>query len=277
MCGFRAGLSAFAAAVLLVVGAERPSKYHHTIEEGRVQVIESHQPVPLAVRPGGSVLEFGPLLFDGNVVQEHGKSHPDHWVVLFCPSWWEPCQAFVEIYQDQAEHWQLRLNNGLLNARTRFAVVDCAIHKVLCNEQAVEDYPTIVHYGRGVRVGQFTMNGKTDPDRFVAWLEAQLGHVPAAASQEAPAASSGTAATVAAVWRPFLAPGLSRDVAIIAVVLAANCWAFLSGTEPAAKEPRGAPPANAAVVAAEAQPGARRPVSRCLPADWTRQGESLVL
>eukprot|EP00411_Alexandrium_monilatum_P038195 CAMPEP_0175393404 /NCGR_PEP_ID=MMETSP0095-20121207/32912_1 /TAXON_ID=311494 /ORGANISM="Alexandrium monilatum, Strain CCMP3105" /LENGTH=266 /DNA_ID=CAMNT_0016691995 /DNA_START=60 /DNA_END=857 /DNA_ORIENTATION=+ len=203
MCGFRAGLSAFAAAVLLVVGAERPSKYHHTIEEGRVQVIESHQPVPLAVRPGGSVLEFGPLLFDGNVVQEHGKSHPDHWVVLFCPSWWEPCQAFVEIYQDQAEHWQLRLNNGLLNARTRFAVVDCAIHKVLCNEQAVEDYPTIVHYGRGVRVGQFTMNGKTDPDRFVAWLEAQLGHVPAAASQEAPAASSGCGARGQLLGLPF--------------------------------------------------------------------------
>jgi len=264
-----AGLRPLVVAALFAAGAAR-TPVHYTIEDGKVQAMESQQPVPALVRAGGPVFELNPPLFGGNVLREQGRGQSEHWVVTFCPSWWEGCQALLEQYQGEAAQWQARLNDDLLSVRTRFGFVDCAGHKTLCNEQVVEEYPTVVHYHRGARVGQWNMNGKSDAGRLTAWLQAELGHVPSAASPEVAELAE---AAEGPGWRALAAPGVSRDLLLIAAVLAANCWAFLSSGESPKKEPPAAPAA-----ADESPKEAPRGAARFLPRDWAAaRGASLEL
>uniref|UniRef100_A0A7S0B5H5 Thioredoxin domain-containing protein n=1 Tax=Pyrodinium bahamense TaxID=73915 RepID=A0A7S0B5H5_9DINO len=273
---------------------------HLTIEDGKVQALDTHQPEPSA-RPHGStaVFELSPTIFHGNVLREPVGGQAEHWFVHFCANWWEPCQVLMEPYMEQAAHWQRQLNSDLMNVRARFAHVDCATHKVLCNEEPVEDYPTIMHYHRGRRVGRWIPSGKDDTDSLSVWLKAELGHVQAGTQ----AREASAAGVKAAGWAALLQQGLARDFLFIALVIIVNCWAFLSNMPPQPKEPQAATEASEAVavlapqsslapqVAEEGAQACRRPerevgeegpgahggVARFLPQEWSQRGASAVL
>jgi len=133
------------------------------------------------------VLPLNRLTFGGNVLQAGAaEERTPNWLVAFCPSWWEPCQSLAEPYAQLGGSWERRLNTGLLSLEVRFASVDCATDKVLCNEQGVESYPTVHHYHRGKLVASWSGGGRDNVKSLTRWLERQLqpvvGAQPAAAS-----------------------------------------------------------------------------------------------
>mmetsp|Transcript_81518 Transcript_81518/g.189338 ORF Transcript_81518/g.189338 Transcript_81518/m.189338 type:complete len:269 (+) Transcript_81518:97-903(+) len=226
-----------------------------TIENGKVQAIapQEAKPAPPTSRIGSPVLELSPVIFGGNVLREEaGTGHPEQWLVHFCPSWWEQCQAMLKAYAKEADHWQRSLGGGLMGPKVRFAMVDCASHKVLCNEQLVEEYPTIVHYQRGVQSSRWTASGKNDGRRLRAWLTAQLEPAHAQPQQRS--------------LRDMLREGLARDLLLVALGLVGNCYVFAStmscGPEPAGKVVAGNGDAKGA------RPGRSAGIARFLPEDW---------
>mmetsp|Transcript_62480 Transcript_62480/g.201527 ORF Transcript_62480/g.201527 Transcript_62480/m.201527 type:complete len:311 (-) Transcript_62480:102-1034(-) len=276
----------------------------YTIEEGMVRTMEheaqgpelgSQDPEGFVHVHGGThsaVVQLNPYVFGAALRNEGDRSQ--HWIVYFCPAWWEPCQVLMEPYRQRGGRWQGRLNDGLLAPRVRFASVDCAAHKVLCNEQAVEEYPTVVHYYRGARAGRWTPSGKKDAERLAAWVDAELRHVPAASSGQLPAVVAQAPHNLEAT--SFLPDGLPWELFCIAVALAFNCWAFLSGPPHQQKGPAGptmkadVPPSRELAATAEtpASPGNAKPaaivkrleaggVARFLPDDWLLRARCLEL
>lgn len=92
-----------------------------------------------------SVLMLNRYIFDKSVLQTT-QWEIENWIVLFCVSWYEGCQSLEEPYKHLASTWHGLLNTQLLTSKVRFAAVDCAVDKVLCNSQDVKDYPTVIHY-----------------------------------------------------------------------------------------------------------------------------------
>lgn len=141
-------------------------------------------PQPSVDAESGVANLYDPLLrlnrytFHKTLLEQHADEVP-HWIVLFCPNWYEPCQALQPIYRQLAEKWQEELNGDLLSNQVRFASVDCALEKELCNTQNVGmDYPFVGHYHHRQQVG--TWRGKsyeTDEQRIKKWLVKQLGAV----------------------------------------------------------------------------------------------------
>eukprot|EP00435_Cladocopium_sp_Y103_P060543 s428_g22.t1 len=76
------------------------------------------------------------LLFSGNARTAMGGG-AEQWMVAFCASWWEPCEELHVIFEQLAAKWQGKLNTQDRDfiAKVRFATVDCATDKVLCNEE----------------------------------------------------------------------------------------------------------------------------------------------
>lgn len=119
------------------------------------------------------VAELGSLLFAGNVLRPLGGG-AEQWIVAFCPSWWEPCQQLDIAFSEVAASWQARFNTDDFQANIRFARVDCASDKVLCNEQGVVTYPTIAHYREGRQIRQTDLNPKKMKNKLAAWLHRSL-------------------------------------------------------------------------------------------------------
>lgn len=118
------------------------------------------------------------VTFAGNVLanKENQESEgPDAWVVLFCAEWFEPCVQFQEDFKTLAlEHGDTSVDN-LFSRTTRFAEVDCAIDKELCNTQDVDMYPTVVYYRNGGRVAEWIPGNLRNMDKeatkFAKWLK----------------------------------------------------------------------------------------------------------
>jgi len=122
------------------------------------------------------VAQLNSLLFDGNVLHAPGGG-AENWVVAFCPSWWEGCQPLQEHFSRAAATWQSKLNSNDFAAKVRFAMVDCATDKVLCNREGVETYPTVAHYGQGQHLGQTSLSARTIrtmKTKLETWLQKQL-------------------------------------------------------------------------------------------------------
>lgn len=132
--------------------------------------------------PYATVALLNDVLFAPNVMQQKDEDAAEHWMVYFCPTWWEPCRKLLQPFALQSAEWQGRLNDGLMHNQVRFARVDCASHKPLCNLQGVANYPTAQHYYRGKLVASWAANGRNDGKRLVKWLSGQLEAVPAAST-----------------------------------------------------------------------------------------------
>lgn len=102
----------------------------------------------------------------------------DHWVVEYCVHWWEPCQMIAPHYDAVGRKMEEELNaERAVTRRVRFARVNCAMDKVLCNEMGIKDYMVVKHYYEHKEVGSYKLNPRTiekKKDKFVQWLRTQL-------------------------------------------------------------------------------------------------------
>lgn len=224
-------------------------------------------------RPDGP-LRLNRQTFGGNVA-ESGVT--PHWVVLFCVDWLGACEELRSTFRTVALQQERRLNGALMAPEVRFAEVDCASDKVLCNEQLVETYPTVVHYREGERRADWSGGGaarEVEARRMVRWVEKALGpnRDLATTKKEAEAAPEprGSASS------PFL------SLTFAACALGAFAAASLGELRRlwAALRPAEAPKPAAAAVAAAAAAAPEVPQSRlarCLPAEWAAQRGSLEL
>mmetsp|Transcript_6349 Transcript_6349/g.17767 ORF Transcript_6349/g.17767 Transcript_6349/m.17767 type:complete len:259 (-) Transcript_6349:295-1071(-) len=123
------------------------------------------------------VLPLNRYTFDGNVID---SGLANHWIVSFCVDWHSPCRTIQSAYDVLSSISDSRINNDtLLSSKVRFATVDCATDKWLCNEQLVEDYPTISHYNGGELVAQWTDGGgrpAKEVVRLAQWMAEELQH-----------------------------------------------------------------------------------------------------
>lgn len=165
-----------------------------------------------------SALKLNSHIFYGNVLLDDQRV--DNWIVLWCVDWHEPCQSLQPAFEQHALEFQDLLNSGsLMNQPVRFARVDCAIDKPLCNEMGVEQYPTVKHYSRGKLVGswasrmQASPTSRTSADRLTSFLTEQL-----LASSPAPQA------VAASEWpgASLVGGGDAADLLLLALLLAAN-------------------------------------------------------
>ncbi|CAK9045897.1 Putative rhamnose biosynthetic enzyme 1 [Durusdinium trenchii] len=144
------------------------------------EVLEIHSWTPavtteVATRPGVTVLNR--LLFAGNARTALGGGS-EQWMVSFCTSWWEPCEELEVIFAMLASGWEKQLNTQDFTSKVRFAMVDCAADKVLCNKENVDVYPTIGHYKGGQQIHQLQLHPKRMKDKLSSWLEESLTEAP---------------------------------------------------------------------------------------------------
>lgn len=122
--------------------------------------------------------------FNDNVLKSNEDQHVVHWIVSFCVPWWEICQDHMLGFERMALEWQPKLNTQLLTHEVRFAVVNCATDKVLCNTQGVETYPWLGHYVGGRQVSKFwkyTNDRGKDKEAYLQWIEKQVKNMGGAA------------------------------------------------------------------------------------------------
>jgi len=160
--------------------------------------------------------------FAGNVLPaENFQDRVHHWLVSFCIGSHQGCQQFSSPFEKLGSEWEAKLNTALLNQQVRFATVDCATNKELCNEQHVTSYPTVYHYQNGKRAASWIGGRLNDPGGFMEWLEPELREV--RATPDLPVQALGC----------YLLPGdRAVDLLLVLGVLFLNCLVISSGLQP---------------------------------------------
>jgi len=127
--------------------------------------------------------------FDSIVKTENSA---DEFVVFFCVSWLEECQDLRDEFRRRGTVLESQFNAQQIFApKVRFAEVDCADDKVLCNRESVEAYPTIRRYVHG---GSMTTawEGRLGQKRpkiikaMLEWMDVNVGKSVAPAVTEEP-------------------------------------------------------------------------------------------
>lgn len=114
----------------------------------------TQQEEPSAAQIDKSVLKLNRHIFKGNVLQSN--AYVKRWAILFCLPWYPPCQAFQELYNEVAKEEQDARNTDIWMSEIRFAQVDCAVDKVLCNEMDVDMMPLVALYEKQDETARFT-------------------------------------------------------------------------------------------------------------------------
>lgn len=261
----------FAALVLQITGADIIGV--HLEEESQDGPPTSKKTEEDVVGLYDPVLKLNRFSFQKTLFEEHGNEVA-HWIVLFCPAWYEPCQALQPIYRRLSEQWQGQLNNALLSTEVRFASVDCATEKALCNTQDVGmHYPFVAHYRDHKKVAQWRGKSfETDEQRIRDWLRKELGHISMATKIDSESEAKSTESQ-------FPIP---LDFLLIFAAIAGNAWFISRGlggeASPDARSPskavRPESRASHAAQAAETRDGC---VQRSLPKEWAQERPSLEL
>jgi thiol-disulfide isomerase/thioredoxin len=232
-----------------------------------------------------SVHKLNRITFAKTILEEHEDEVP-HWIVLFCPPWYEPCQAIAPVFRQLSEKWQAQLNGALLSTEVRFATVDCASDKALCNTQRVDTYPMVSHYEKRQQVKIW--RGKSydsDKQRLMQFLQKELG--PLAAALGEPLDTTEPEVT------PEGSQNFRVDFLLIFAAIAGNAW-FISRsgcleasaaskqTKAARSMPSAGGPASPSVKqATQDLDSAASPQSSCvarsLPKEWAQERPSLEL
>jgi thioredoxin-like negative regulator of GroEL len=247
--------------------------------------------------PYRSVLALNRFNFNANILREGGGDAANHWIVLFCYSWWEPCKRMEAPYAQMGAEWQRKLNTALFTQEVRFAHVDCATDRVLCNERGVEGFPHVQHYTGGALAKKWSGGQPNDELRLEKWLKKRFADL-ASAEEEAPSSSQGAQGGGDNMsWAEWLAalpnalPGnrVATDLLLVLAVLALNLRAVCSNPSLYMQQPQAA---SAAAASEKGEPGAvergPRPVSQpptaapvarrrssLLPPEWA-QGRAVV-
>lgn len=99
------------------------------------------------------VVPLTSVTFPGNVIK---SKYVKNWIVLYCASWFEPCAKLQPEFNDIASKMHHERNDkfDMLSSDVRFAQVDCAKEKPLCNAMntmRVNTYPVVAHYRGGMQ------------------------------------------------------------------------------------------------------------------------------
>lgn len=200
--------------------------------------------------PTRSVTKLNRVTFNKTVAQEH----IDHWIVLYCVDWYELCQGLWEDYKTSAVRWEHRLSGSASSWQAtpiRFAEVDCATDKALCNENNVEGYPSVQHFHNGKLASVWALSpgaaSISDLSKdIVKWVDHELANNATHANSERSAsvkpgliaefvglwkvASSGMRELYAHLsWRSPATAALAYVVIIINMVILT--WSLASGLE----------------------------------------------
>lgn len=108
-----------------------------------------------------SVLRLNSQIFKGNVLQHN--FYVKRWVVLYCLPWFPPCQTFQKAYNQVSQEQQQARNTDLLFSNVRFAQVDCATDKVLCNDMNVGMMPLVAVYENQHEAARTVWGQNSDP------------------------------------------------------------------------------------------------------------------
>jgi len=228
---------------------------------------------------------FNRYTFHGNVIRPSDEDRVSQWIVNYCPSWWDHCQILARPFADMAGQWESRLNTEIMNLNVRFAVVDCAVDKVLCNDQYVQGYPTVHRYVKGKRFATWTGGSGQDGARLAQWLTQQL-NTTAVAKEPKPIATS------KAKTKPALT-GFIVELSLVMGVLLVNLWAVVSNPQLWQRQPA-APAkvvqqATALSMTANKGPTSGKEnhseceqcdvagVGHCLPKEWAVQHQGMEL
>jgi len=135
--------------------------------------------------PTQSVTMLGRHSFNATV----GQEHVDNWIVLFCVDWLEHCQGLWHSYRRTATYWEHSLASNASSWRStavRFAEVDCAADKPLCNENNVENYPSVLHFKNGkiTKAWQISRDAESLSADISKWIGKEL--TPKIMREEAP-------------------------------------------------------------------------------------------
>lgn len=229
--------------------------------------------VPASEGAYGSVVKLNDQIFRGNVLREE-DDRVVHWVVYWCPDWWEPCQIIMQDYKKLAIQWQQEMNAGaLFGLQVRFARVDCATDKVLCNAMSVNDYPMVHHYTRGKHVSSWTDRTSQAGKKMALWLKSRLGQVP----MPVPDGLQGFGAflgldTIASSIRAAFLQEHAAEALLVIVILGMNCWSVIRS--PLLKPSVAAPPAQQPHIVGEHSHGSEptsNGVEHLLPEEWLCQ------
>jgi len=230
-----------------------------------------------------SVIELNRFLFEGNVVNGRGGD-VEHWMVLFCPHWYSPCKKVTPLFRDYSLRWEVMHNKNVMSSQARFGEVDCATGKELCNEQRIEEYPSVVHYQGGDRVSVWTAGNESKFELLGGWLTSELvlPHSEASRSNSGMARKKDVADRLDAKTMPWAAvsPLVAMALLVVFVTLILGFVATSSAPCPeglALSVERTPNAASGAAIAASSSRTATttedirtEKATLCMPKDWVR-------
>lgn len=187
-----------------------------TVEEGIV-ANEKSRDAESEVQLFQPFSQLNRVTFGQNVL-EPSNNGVDRWVVLFCLGWYEPCEAIERPFAAAGSEWQDSLNTNLLSTDVRFATVDCATDRVLCNEQMIHEYPQIVVYHKHAAIAAWSGGGKYEKlaGGMRKWLSRQLG---------TPRAGLGEAQVDDEEAPQIASPdAVSLDLLVVVLAMLGNAW-----------------------------------------------------
>ena len=123
------------------------------------------------------VMEGGlpPLQLTGVSFDKVVKNDDTQRVVFFCVDWLDECEEMKYEFRKMAmQRWQV--------APLRYAEVNCAKEKVLCNKEGVQTYPSVNRYvnGRRVQVWQGDLgspNLQVQQKELLTWIRSSYTEV----------------------------------------------------------------------------------------------------
>eukprot|EP00927_Polykrikos_kofoidii_P050295 TRINITY_DN44202_c0_g1_i1.p1 TRINITY_DN44202_c0_g1~~TRINITY_DN44202_c0_g1_i1.p1 ORF type:complete len:257 (-),score=49.48 TRINITY_DN44202_c0_g1_i1:40-810(-) len=217
-------------------------------------------------------------VFGVNVLTCNTGCDVDNWVVLFCVSWLEGCQAMKQSFESTAELVQDEQNaDAMIRRRVRFAEVDCATDKVLCNEQLVDGYPTVVHYRRSVRVSEWVPSVK-GTSGFHAWVSEEdwVGTVVGSSDGQPHDTWVTMIRAVSEEADPMVVVYTSLMAAVVVTVIGIVVKAIFTEDVPASRATQVAPPRQ--VTAPSPRPTTpavcEADICNFLPRDWDAAGSA---
>lgn len=127
-----------------------------------------------------------PLQLTGVTFDQVVKADSAERVIFFCVDWLDECEELKFEFRKMAlQRWQV--------APIRYAEVDCARDKVLCNKEGVETYPSVNRYihGRRVQVWQGSLgspNLQSQQQELLLWIRSPAARLAADVVQDPEAA-----------------------------------------------------------------------------------------
>jgi len=223
---------------------------------------------------GFDVSLFKPLVhlnevsFDKSVLMHSGNG-VRRWAVFFCLGWYDTCAAFERPFMEFAREWENRLNTDLLSTEVRFATVDCATDRVLCNKQDIHQFPKVVLYENHRAVSSWTSSGslKQITASLASWGLKHLSPISANADEAVEEVSF-------ADWARSMIPGrddFGLDIFVLLIVMLANAW-LVSRNPEIRGEPKKFEQKSEAALHAGPQS-----IGRFLPEDWANDRPHLEL